>query len=242
MITMSVQLTVQTSDTQLHVEDAPGGTPPMLFLNGALGTVRDWDLVIERLAGNYRAIRFDARGRGQSGASADYSLSGALEDIGRVVESTGVQKPILVGWSAGATLAVAYAVANPEQVAGLVLVDGGYPVSVLRGGERPRVPGGGLLSRLFGRSSQLSGAEAGDVLVELDQAAGELDFGALHCGAECVVAGGSPAAQREALDEVTAAHPNISVFARVDCSPDQVLQKAPDAVVSTIDAAVRQSF
>jgi hypothetical protein len=45
--------------------------------------------------------RFDARARGKSGRSADYSLSAAVDDVGRVIDATGIQHPILVGWSHG---------------------------------------------------------------------------------------------------------------------------------------------
>ena len=51
-------------------------------------------------------MRFDARARGKSGRSADYSVQAAVDDIGRVIDATGIERPILVGWSYGATIAV----------------------------------------------------------------------------------------------------------------------------------------
>jgi pimeloyl-ACP methyl ester carboxylesterase len=84
----------------------PGGTPPLLFLNGGFGSLQNWDRVIQRLAGKYRTVRFDARARGKSATSADYSVRGAVDDVSRVIEATGIQRPILVGWSQGATIAV----------------------------------------------------------------------------------------------------------------------------------------
>src|SRR6266496_1190570 len=128
--TMSRPLTIPTADTQLYAVDTPGGTPPLLFLNGGFGTLKNWDRVIQRLAGKYRAVRFDARARGKAGTSADYSVQGAVDDIGRVIEATGIERPILVGWSHGGTIAVRYAAQHPEQVAGLVLIDGVYPIAM----------------------------------------------------------------------------------------------------------------
>jgi len=58
--------------------------------------------VVDRLGEKHRAVRFDARGRGKSGASADYSLPAAVGDVGRVIEATAVERPIVVGWSHGA--------------------------------------------------------------------------------------------------------------------------------------------
>src|SRR6266540_2300058 len=75
--TMSRPLTIPSAYTHLYAVDTPGGTPALLFLNGSFGTVRNWDRVIQRLAGKYRAVRYDTRARGKSGTSADYSVQGA---------------------------------------------------------------------------------------------------------------------------------------------------------------------
>src|SRR6185503_6908542 len=108
----------------------PGGTPELVFLSGGFGTVRNWDGVISRLDGKYRTVRFDARARGKSGKSADYPAQAAVDDIRRVIDATGIERPILVGWSYGATIAVRYAAQHAEQVNGLVLVDGAYPITM----------------------------------------------------------------------------------------------------------------
>ncbi len=76
-------------------------------------------------------VRFDARARGKSDTSADYSAHAAVDDIGRVIEATGIERPILVGWSYGATIAVGYAAHRSAQLGGLVLIDGAYPIAVL---------------------------------------------------------------------------------------------------------------
>ena len=119
--------TVDAGDTRLHAVDAPGGSPALLLLSGGFGTVRNWDRVIDSLGERYRAVRFDARARGRSRRSADYSVAAAVEDVGRVIGAAGLSRPILVGWSHGATLAVRYAAQHPERVGGLVLVDGAQP-------------------------------------------------------------------------------------------------------------------
>jgi pimeloyl-ACP methyl ester carboxylesterase len=127
---MSGQLTIPTADTQIHAVDTPGATPPLVFLSGGFGTVQNWNRVIRRLGGKYRTVRFDARARGKSGTSADYSLQGAVDDIGRVIDATGIERPIVVGWSQGATIAVRYATRHPDRVGGLVLIDGAYPIAM----------------------------------------------------------------------------------------------------------------
>src|SRR6202012_3948425 len=95
-----------------------GGPPPLLFLGGGFATVKNWDHVIGGLAQKYRTVRFDARGRGKSATSADYSVRTAVDDVGAVIEATDIERPMLVGWSYGATIAVRYAARHPDQVGG----------------------------------------------------------------------------------------------------------------------------
>jgi pimeloyl-ACP methyl ester carboxylesterase len=102
----SPELMVPAADTRLHAVDAPGGTPVLLFLSGGFGTVQNWSRGIRLLDGKYGTVRFDARGRGKSDRSADYSAPAAVDDIGRVIDASGIEPPILVGWSQGATIAV----------------------------------------------------------------------------------------------------------------------------------------
>ncbi|MEV4313807.1 alpha/beta hydrolase family protein [Actinocrispum sp. NPDC049592] len=242
----------------LHTLDHPGGSPALLMLNGAFGTVRNWDRVVQRLAGKYRTVRFDARARGKSGTSADYSVAAAVEDVGRVMQATGLTRPVLVGWSHGATLAVRYAAQHPDQVAGLVLIDGAYPVVSLDEAAQERARAQfrrlGWIMRIlamFGRSARLSPDEAADVVIEMDQVNGSLgaDFAALQCPAVFVVGTGAHSGAtaeemstlRASVTEATARNSRVSVFATTPCNHVQILRKAPDIVVAAIDAVVQQS-
>ena len=63
----------------------------------------------------------------------------AVDDIGRVIDATGIERPILVGWSHGATIAVRYAAQHPGRVGGLVLIDGAYPIAVLEESGKQKV-------------------------------------------------------------------------------------------------------
>lgn len=202
---MSRQLTIPTADTQLYTVDTPGGTPPLLFLNGGFGSLQNWDRVLQRLAGKYRAVRFDARARGKSGTSADYSVRGALDDVSRVIEATGIHRPILVGWSYGATIAVRYAAQHPERVAGLVLIDGAYPIAMFDEAGKQKVRTQfrrlGWIMRILaalGRSARMSPAEAADVVNGMDAVNGALgpDFAAVECPTVYVVGTGAHSAPR----------------------------------------------
>ncbi len=256
--TMSRPLTIPTADTQLYAVDTPGGTPALLFLNGSFGTVRNWDRVIQRLAGKYRAVRYDTRARGKSGTSADYSVQGAVDDIGRVIEAAGIQRPTLVAWSHGATTAVRFAAQHPEQVAGLVLIDGAYPIAMFdeegKAKVRTQFRRLGWIMRILaalGRSARMSPAEAADVVIETDAVNGELgpDFAALECPTVFVVGTGAHAGATEeemrtmrgAAAKAEASNKRVSVFATTPHKHTQILNKAPDTVVAAIEDVIRQS-
>jgi pimeloyl-ACP methyl ester carboxylesterase len=249
---------ISTEDTQLYTVDTPGGSPPLLFLSGGFGTVEDWKRVIQRLAGRNRAVRFDARARGKSGTSADYSVQAAVDDVGRVIEATGIQRPILVGWSHGATIAVRYAAHRSVPVGGLVLIDGAYPIAMFDEAGKEKVRAQfrrlGWIMRILaalGRSARMSPAEAADVVIEMDAVNGELgpDFAALECPTVFVVGTGAHSGATEeemrtvraAATEVEASNPRVSIFATTPHKHTQILNKAPDTVVAAIEDVTHRS-
>jgi pimeloyl-ACP methyl ester carboxylesterase len=251
-------LTVPAGDTRLHVVDTPGGPPPLVLVNGAFGTAQNWNRVTARLGGRYRVIRFDARGRGKSGTSGDYSLRAAAEDIGRVIAAAGVTRPVLVGWSHGATSAVRYAAGHAGQVAGLVLVDGAYPVAMFdeAGKQRARAQFRRLgplmrIAAAAGRGARMSPDQAADLVIELDAANGELgrDLAALDCPAAYVIGtgghAGAPAeemaAMRASVAAAQAASQRVSVFATAPCSHTRILSGCADVVIAAIDDMAGQA-
>jgi pimeloyl-ACP methyl ester carboxylesterase len=252
------QLTVATPDSQLFAFDTPGDAPPLVFLNGAFATVQSWNRVVERLDGRFRNVRFDARARGKSSRSSDYSVQAAVDDVGRVIAATGVDRPILVGWSHGATLAVRYAAQHPDAISGMVLVDGAYPVALLDDAGKEKVRKQfrqlGWLMRImavFGRSARMAPAESADVVIEMDAVNGELehDFAALTRTTVFVVGTGAHSGateeemrtSRAAVSVAEAANPLVSVFAVSRYKHTQILAKDPVTVVAAIDAVARAS-
>jgi pimeloyl-ACP methyl ester carboxylesterase len=255
---MSRELMIRAADTRLYAVDDPGGTPALLFLSGGFGTVQNWSRVIRLLDGKYRMVRFDARARGKSDRSADYSLQAGVDDIGRVIDATGIERPILVGWSQGATLAVRWAAQNPGRVGGLVLVDGAYPITMFDEARKEKVRTQfrrlGWLMRIasvFGRSARMSPAESADVVIEMDAVNGELgpDFAALDCRTVFVVGTGAHSGATEeemrtvraAVADAVQSNQRVSVFVTTPHNHTQILSKAPDTVVAAIDDVIHAS-
>jgi pimeloyl-ACP methyl ester carboxylesterase len=230
----------------------------VLLLSGGFGTVRNWDRVIRLLDGRYRTVRFDARARGKSGGSADYSVEAAVDDIGRVIDATDIERPVLAGWSQGATLAVRYAAQHPERVRGLVLIDGAYPITMFDEAGKEKVRGQfrrlGWMMRIMaalGRSARMSPEESANVVIEMDAVNGELgpDFAALKCPTVFVIGTGAHSgATEEEMRTVRAAAPDavernerVSVFATVPQKHTRILSKAPDTVVAAIEHVAGES-
>lgn len=130
---------VPVEDTALAVTDTRGPGRPVVYLNGSCSTQKNWRPVTAELGRGRRHITYDERARGRSKKSADYSFEACIRDTDAVLDATGVKRPVLVGWSYGAALALHWATRNPDRLAGVVMVDGGYPwdcLATVEGGRR----------------------------------------------------------------------------------------------------------
>jgi pimeloyl-ACP methyl ester carboxylesterase len=67
----------------------------------------------------------DQRGHGLSDKSGSYTFAEVTADAIRLASNLGLERPLVVGHSWGASVALQYAVANPGGTAGIALIDGG---------------------------------------------------------------------------------------------------------------------
>ena len=111
----------------VHLRDeGPKTAPAIILLHGSNADLHTWDPWTAALTAKYRVIRFDQVGHGLTGPDPqdDYSTANYVADIGAVADKLGLKQFILGGNSMGGKHALAYAIAHPERVTGLVLVDG----------------------------------------------------------------------------------------------------------------------
>lgn len=105
-------------DVRLRCRDEGAG-PPVVFIHGWTLDLEAWDPQAAALADAFRVLRYDRRGFGLSdgepGRAAD------AEDLARILDRLQVARPVLVGLSQGARVALAFALAHPGRLAGLVL-------------------------------------------------------------------------------------------------------------------------
>ena len=118
---------VEVDGGRLHIlELGPPDAPPVVLLHGASGNLGDLRLALgERLAARYRVIIVDRPGHGWSdrpNGAADASPGQQAALINQALARMGVTRPIVLGQSWSGALATAYALAFPDETAGLVLV------------------------------------------------------------------------------------------------------------------------
>ncbi|MEE4199402.1 alpha/beta fold hydrolase [Erythrobacter sp.] len=114
----------------VHLRDeGPRDALPIILLHGSNADLHTWEPWAEDLSRDYRVIRFDQVGHGLTGPDPahDYSRANFTADIDEVARALGLDRFVIGGNSMGGKHALAYAIAHPGKVAGLVLVDASGP-------------------------------------------------------------------------------------------------------------------
>ena len=101
--------------------------PTIVFLHGGALNAHTWDLCCLALRDEYRCVALDQRGHGDSdwASDGDYSMGAQLIDTKAFVDHLALDKFILAGMSLGAINSLAFAVAHPERLSHLVIIDAG---------------------------------------------------------------------------------------------------------------------
>jgi pimeloyl-ACP methyl ester carboxylesterase len=106
-----------------------GKGAPVILIHGGFGDRRMWDAQMEPLSQAFRVIRYDHRGFGKSSApDKPYS---PVADLVTLMEHLELKRANLVGNSMGGTLALDFALLQPNLTGAVVVVAstaGGYPV------------------------------------------------------------------------------------------------------------------
>jgi 3-oxoadipate enol-lactonase len=110
---------VDVEDGELYCVVEGSGPALVLLHDGLLGQA-GLDALAQGLAADFSVIRYDRRGFGRSPQpTAPYD---DVADLELVLETLGAEPAVLVGASRGGELALRYAAAHPDAIAGLVLV------------------------------------------------------------------------------------------------------------------------
>jgi pimeloyl-ACP methyl ester carboxylesterase len=116
--------------TRLRMIDSGRGTP-VVFLHGIGASMYGWRYALPPVvAAGYRVVAFDNRGFGFSDKPAHgYSNAEYARLVVALLDSLGISSAVLVGHSMGGAIAAEVALAHPDRVRGMVLIDAaGYGV------------------------------------------------------------------------------------------------------------------
>ena len=106
----------------IHYESWGRGSP-LILLHGWLGSWRYWMPTMEELSEQHRTYALDLWGFGDSDKSTNrHGVEKYVDLLKAFMDELGVAPAALVGHSLGATVAVKFAVANPNRVTKLMLV------------------------------------------------------------------------------------------------------------------------
>lgn len=113
---------------KLHFRDfaGPDDKPPVLCLPGLTRNARDFEQLAARLAGTWRVLCPEQRGRGESAYAKDaasYNPRQYVEDLAELFEQERLTRAVFVGTSLGGLMTMLTALATPDRLAGAVLND-----------------------------------------------------------------------------------------------------------------------
>ncbi|MDP6977705.1 MAG: alpha/beta hydrolase [Myxococcota bacterium] len=119
-------LRVQGSDgLSLHLLRWSSEGVPALLIHGFGNEAHIWDDFAPAIAEAYQTLALDLRGHGDSDwdEQGRYDYENHVADVEAVVSALGFERLVIVGHSLGGRVAMRFAAAHPEKMAGLVIVD-----------------------------------------------------------------------------------------------------------------------
>jgi pimeloyl-ACP methyl ester carboxylesterase len=248
---------IPVDDTKLFITDTGGDGPTIIYLNGSYANQGHWKGVVKELGLNYRHILYDERARGKSRRSKDYSFKACLRDLSAVMKARQVEKPILVGWSYGAILAVHWVHTNPNRVAGIVAIDSAVPYGLTGEIAKERIYK--LFNRikwvlpfasLFGLSARMSAKQHAEINIEINEISANLEPVLLDMKIPVryvLATGGSRGgeeqefkAMRESLDPLVFKNQYLEIYLKVASNHENILSKDFKAIANSISALAKE--
>jgi len=108
---------------RIHYQEKGAGTP-LVLIHGYTSSTYSWKDVFEPLARTFHVIAIDLKGFGFSGKpDGDYTRRAQALLVAHLLEHLNIEKAWLCGNSMGGEVALNVALANPQRVAGLILID-----------------------------------------------------------------------------------------------------------------------
>ncbi len=117
---------VELDGFNVHYRDEGNANGPVLvMIHGVVASLHTWDGWVQAMAGDYRIIRFDVPGFGLTGPARDgvYNAERMLKVMTSLLDFLQVGKASIIGNSLGGYIAWNFALAQPQRVEKLILLD-----------------------------------------------------------------------------------------------------------------------
>lgn len=103
--------------------DITGSGPPLVILHGLFGSATNWRSVARKLAADHEVHALDLRNHGASPWADTMSYTEMADDVQHYVEQHNLNSVTVMGHSMGGKAAMALALAHPEVLERLIVVD-----------------------------------------------------------------------------------------------------------------------
>src|SRR5262244_3556997 len=119
---------VQRDRHRIYVRDHPGAEPAIILMHGFPDNIHLYDRLSPHLSPPRRVVLFDFLGWGSSDKPSGYpyTTDNQVGDLDAVITQLGLGQVVLVAHDASGPPAIDWALAHPERVAGLVLLNTYY--------------------------------------------------------------------------------------------------------------------
>lgn len=116
---------ITRQNVELHVLEWSTEGVPLVLLHGHGNEAHLWDDFVPSVTEHYRVLAVDQRGHGDSGWDPEgrYDADTMADDLEAILEHFGIERLVLIGFSMGGRVSMAFAGRHPDRLAGLVLVD-----------------------------------------------------------------------------------------------------------------------
>jgi esterase len=100
-----------------------GQGQPIVILHGIFGSSDNWLTQARILSANYRVFSLDLRNHGLSPHDETFDYPSMVSDLNEFINDQGLDNVILIGHSMGGKVVMNYALAHPEKLQKLIVVD-----------------------------------------------------------------------------------------------------------------------
>jgi pimeloyl-ACP methyl ester carboxylesterase len=118
--------TIQANGITIYYElHGPDDAPVLVLNNGIImNAAASWAYQTATLARHYRVLQYDCRGQGQSDhPDQPYTMALHADDLAALLDALGIPTAHIAGISYGGEVAQAFALAYPQRIRSLILID-----------------------------------------------------------------------------------------------------------------------